>query len=237
MYQQHIIIDLEMNPVSTNEHEARKHIGREVIEIGAIKLDESLKIIDRFQCYVKPQYNEHICGFIRRLTGIGFSQTHDANSFSEAMNLLATWIGDKKTRIYSWSDSDLIQLRKECLFKDVPFPTNMSRWTDLQAIFPRMMQQNSYRKLSLKNAATVFGIALDQERAHGALYDAEITAELLIPFLDGSYRARAAYQHTMILTEPSYSTTTLGQACGGILQQLLAKMRAEQQPAPVCLAN
>lgn len=228
MYQQHIILDLEMNPVARNNREASRRLGREIIEIGAVKLNERFEVVDRFQCYVRPQLNERITRTIRELTGIGYTQTHDAESFESAMELFTAWIGNEKIRIYSWSESDLIQLRKECEYKGVAFPREMLRWVDLQAIFPRMMKQKSYRRLSLQNAAAVCSVTVDKDKVHGALYDAEVTTKLLIPILDGSYRKQVAFQSRAICTEVSHSTYSLGQACGGVLQQLMARMLASE---------
>lgn len=60
MYEQHIIIDFEMNPVSSKNRDVRKELRNEIIEIGAVKLDRYNRIVDRFSCLIKPQYNEEI---------------------------------------------------------------------------------------------------------------------------------------------------------------------------------
>lgn len=39
MVGQGIMLDLEMNPVSKTHREARKRLGRETIEIGAVRID------------------------------------------------------------------------------------------------------------------------------------------------------------------------------------------------------
>lgn len=38
MYEQHIIVDFEMNPISKENVEARNILYSEIIEIGAVKL-------------------------------------------------------------------------------------------------------------------------------------------------------------------------------------------------------
>ena len=43
MYEQHIIVDFEMNPVAKKNSKVRKHLGNEIIEIGAVKLEQGGK--------------------------------------------------------------------------------------------------------------------------------------------------------------------------------------------------
>ena len=56
----HIVVDLEMNGISKEHKEERQFWGREVIEIGAVVLDDSYNEIGSFKTLVKPQYNDRI---------------------------------------------------------------------------------------------------------------------------------------------------------------------------------
>ena len=60
----HIVIDLEMNKIARSS-EARKICKSEIIEIGAVMLDENLQEIGNFRTYVKPEYNDKIAEEIR----------------------------------------------------------------------------------------------------------------------------------------------------------------------------
>ena len=70
MHTWHIVVDFEMNPVAKAHRDVRERLLREIIEIGAVKLDEDCAQTDRFHCFVKPQYNSDISSFITNLTGI-----------------------------------------------------------------------------------------------------------------------------------------------------------------------
>ena len=48
MYKYHIILDLEMNPVSKEHKNVYENLSQEIIEIGAVKLNEHLEIVDTF---------------------------------------------------------------------------------------------------------------------------------------------------------------------------------------------
>lgn len=219
MYEQHIIIDFEMNPVSKKNREVRKELHKEIIEIGAVKLDKYNRIVDRFSCLVKPQYNDEIACFITKLTGIKTGSIKKAYEFEDAMKAFSEWIGEDKARIYSWSDADLYQLQTECAYKNINIPNNMKRWLDFQAIYPRVMQLDRKKKMSLSDAAQWFGVEVDKRKAHRALYDAEITAELVIPVLTGEYKNQLEILRGS--EERHDSGFTIGDACGAIFLKFM----------------
>lgn len=133
---QYIIMDLEMNPVSKRNRDARSRLHREIIEIGAVKLDEDHNVVDKFRCYVKPQFNSEITPFITSLTGITSYEVCGACCFEDALFAFEKWIGyDKPSKVYSWSLSDLEQLSTECDYKQVKLPENMNNWVDFQAVY------------------------------------------------------------------------------------------------------
>lgn len=185
-----------MNPVARKNKKVREVLHREIIEIGAVKLNNNNEVESRFNCYVKPEYNTAITTFITRLTGISTSDVKKAVSLRTALQILEEWIGyAQETRIYSWSDSDLLQMETECTYKQIDIPNNLKHWIDFQKEYSRVLGLDiSYEQMALHDlhdAAEQFGIIMDKNHSHNALYDAEITAELLIPVLTGEYRKQA----------------------------------------------
>lgn len=188
MYDYHIILDFEMNPVDKKNNEVYKLLRNEIIEMGAVKVSSEGKIVDKFSCMIKPEYNRKVVNYITRLTGINTIDLTDGKSFSEAVDDLKRWIGDGKIRVYSWSDSDLIQLKAECMYKEIEFPQIMNDWQDFQITYPEIMGIKGEKALmSLEKAAEWYGVSVDKKKVHRALYDAQITTELVIPVLTGEY--------------------------------------------------
>lgn len=224
MYRQHIIVDLEMNPIDKEHRGTILEMRSETIEIGAVRLNSKLEKVDTFRCFIKPEYSRGIDSSIVRLTGIRNNDVLDALSFSQALSAFSNWVGDSEgTRIYSWSDTDLLQLRHECEFKQLDFPENLKRWLNFQKIYPRIMKiSKRKRKLSLKDAARYYGIEMDPKQQHGALYDAEITAQLLIPALNGEYIKQAECVTRYTAPEKSTSMGTLGDKFGDLLRQFMS---------------
>lgn len=103
MYDQHIVLDFEMNPVTKNFEEAYKLMHREIIEIGATKVNNNGEVIDTFSCFVKPEFSSDVAGYITRLTGIKTTDVYQEASLADALQSFSEWIGAQKTRIYSWS--------------------------------------------------------------------------------------------------------------------------------------
>ena len=144
-----IFIDLEMNTTDTRLVR-RKELKNEVIEIGAVRMDDAFHPLDRFRIFVRPQYNGVIERKIYKLTGISNGAVSDAVSLPEALNALEAWCGSDGCEIYAWSTSDLIQLRKECGFKGIDsiFLDEMVQWYDFQEDFRQILGEKNILSLS-----------------------------------------------------------------------------------------
>ena len=62
-----VVLDLEWNgSYSSKEH----RFVNEIIEFGAVKTDENLNIIDRFEMLISPQIGKKLCSKVKKLTKI-----------------------------------------------------------------------------------------------------------------------------------------------------------------------
>ena len=66
----YIIVDFEMNPLANEYSEEKKLCFSEIIEIGAVIMDEDFLVLGEFKTLVKPQYNDCISKRYETLTGI-----------------------------------------------------------------------------------------------------------------------------------------------------------------------
>lgn len=173
----HIVIDLEMNPVNKTFKDVRRYMTDEIIEIGAVKLDNNYKQVSEFQCYVRPQYGE-ITKHITKLTGITAETVADKPLFAEAFQNFMDWIGSWDMTLYSWSNSDINQLRDECRFKIPKYEINKleRQWRDLQKAFDERIGLHS--SLALKHAIGAMNRDFEGTQ-HTALADAANTAAIL----------------------------------------------------------
>ncbi len=181
-----IFLDLEMNGVNRQYKEVRLECKSEVIEFGAVKLDENNVEIARFQSYVRPAYNEEIERKITRLTGITTEQVQNADDFLEVFLQFLCWCGEDY-EIYSWSENDEIQLRKEYNLKagdELPEIDYMfSNWNDLQEQYGDLFE--FARPTALSMAVNNAGIEF-RGKMHNALDDAAATADLYREMISGN---------------------------------------------------
>jgi inhibitor of KinA sporulation pathway (predicted exonuclease) len=173
------MVDLEMNDISRKYKEERLICKREIIEIGAAMLDETFEIVDQIRIYVKPQYNT-ITHDITELTGITNDMVKDAECFEQAMDSFFDWCGGRDgITIYSWSDSDVKQLRKECELKqyhEEEMKPLFKNWVDFQKEFGKLL--GIEKKIALKYALGAINRDFDGH-AHDAMDDAVNTAYIL----------------------------------------------------------
>ena len=113
----HIAIDLEMNTLDKKFKDEKKICGREIIQIGAVLLDDRYQEIGSFNTLVKPQYNERIERKFEKLTGITTEMVQNAPVFAEAIRQFLSWCHSIKDdiRIYQWSDYKRIRIKKNLL--------------------------------------------------------------------------------------------------------------------------
>ena len=174
----YVIIDLEMCKVSKN---IKTHIyapRHEIIQIGAVLVNESLEITDEFITYVSPQYGV-IDDFIENLTGISAKDVKGAPYFKEAMEKFMAWL-PSDTTLVSWSRTDAHQIQKEVEAKKFAFDgldRYLDAWVDCQQTFSTKMSAKKH--YSLSEALIIAGINYD-DGAHDALVDARNTARLFV---------------------------------------------------------
>ncbi len=186
-----IFIDLEMNMVSQKNTELRAALPHEIIEIGAVKLDESCRVIDRFRSYVRPRHNTSVHWTVAKLTGITSAELKKADYLEDVMPRFVEWAGtNESVRLYAWSNSDQAQVERECSYKKLWTPAMrsvFSHWTDFQKVFSRMV---GYRNgMSLSRAVEYMGLDFAGDK-HDALSDAENCARLLALMQDEEEFAR-----------------------------------------------
>lgn len=178
----HIVVDLEMNEISRKHREKKAICKMEIIEIGAVLLDENYTEIGHFKTLVKPQFNEEIEPLFERITGITTKMVENAPFFEEGLKMFLSWCNsvNDEIQIYQWSDSDLLQIQKEMGLKDVAVSARdthlLVEWNDFQKEYGDKLML--HRQVSLKNAIMYAGLDFEG-REHDALWDARNTGTLL----------------------------------------------------------
>ena len=185
----YVVVDLEMNKLENQYTEEKKICNQEIIEIGAVMLDNGHQEISRFKTYVKPQYSEKIRDVITKLTGITTKMVKDAPVFEEAVKQFFGWCFsyDGECQVQAWSDSDLHQILAEIALKHYVINKKeqelIDNWMDFQNEY--IVKLGLGRVVSLEKALNYAGIEF-RGKQHDALDDAKNTADLFKIIRDNS---------------------------------------------------
>jgi 3'-5' exoribonuclease 1 len=136
---QYVVVDLE---ASCWEAAWVRH-RMETIEVGAVRLDGELAVVDEFDSFVRPVVVPRLSSFCKKLTSITQEQVDAADTFPKVFARFLTWIGSGPYRLVSWGAFDVGQLRMDCARHGMVFPerlaaghlnlkTEFSRWKDVK---------------------------------------------------------------------------------------------------------
>lgn len=174
----YVIVDLEMCNVPKGIKRDAYNWRNEVIQIGAVVVDESLNITDEFMTLVSPEFGA-IDNFIEKLTGISRKAVQGAPKVKEALELFVNWL-PSDALLVSWSENDENQIRKEIEAKNIlveGLNDYLDTWVDCQKTFGEKM--NAQKNYKLSEALIIADIDYD-DGEHDALVDAKNTAQLFV---------------------------------------------------------
>lgn len=171
----YIIMDLEWNNAYVHR---TKNFMNEIIEVGAVMLDEELREISEFSCFVKSRIGKKIRSNIKKLTHITNDDMRSGEPFETVMERFRSWIGDEENVILTWGNSDIRVIIENFRLltgrETVPF---LSNYTDIQRYFQLKKGIPTEKQLGLFNAAEVVGMDPNTFSHHRALDDSLLTAE------------------------------------------------------------
>ena len=175
----YIVIDLEWNQTYhekavATQKELSIRLRGEVIQIGAVKLDESLAITGSYRITVKPRFYKKIHRHVMRLTGIDQAQLDHGVPLAEAMESFHRFCGDDAVFL-TWGPDDMPMLFDNLRANKLSYDF-LGRYYDMQPMFNRETDGQK-RQRSLEYAMEYFGIEMTLP-AHDALNDALFTARV-----------------------------------------------------------
>lgn len=174
---QYIVIDLEWN----GSYSKKAHgYFNEIIEVGAVKVDEQMRIVDTFRAAIKPVVSKKLSSIVTDLTNITAEELEDGTTFVGMMRQLSRWMGDEPSAVLTWSTTDLLVLMENCRFftgrQEIPFLKN---YMDFQVYAQQRMGVETSQQLGLARAGEMLGIPEDNMSLHRALDDSKLTAAIL----------------------------------------------------------
>ena len=131
----YIVLDLEFNQSfpfkSGRKVEPNPECPFEIIQIGAVKLNEAFEQIDTFNALIRPQIYPRLHPFVEKITGIHADVLADKPDFKDAYNGFLKFIGEEPAILCTWGGDDIKSLFRNILFYDLDADA-------LKAILPLM---------------------------------------------------------------------------------------------------
>ncbi len=172
-----VILDLEWN---TAYYRKEQRFLNEIIEFGAVKLDERLRVTDEFQMFVRAQVSQKLRGSVKQLTHISNEQLRqNGHSFAEVVKSFTRWAGHNAL-ILTWSTTDLYTLMDNCrcFLGDSAIPF-LQRYADLQKYVQTQLQWQGGNQLGLSAAAELLQVPSQDIDLHRAKGDSLLSARVL----------------------------------------------------------
>jgi inhibitor of KinA sporulation pathway (predicted exonuclease) len=173
----YLVIDLE---ATCDERHRIPREETEIIEIGAVLVDEALAPVDSFQTFVRPVIHRTLTPFCTKLTSIRQEQVQDAPPFAEAIVALGAFLSGRTPLFSSWGDYDRAQLAREAERSGVSLPLG-DRHLNIKEAF--MQRAGDGKPRGVGQALKLVGLRFEGT-AHRGIDDARNIARLL-PFALG----------------------------------------------------
>jgi len=178
----YIILDLEWNCVF---NEKQDRFFNEIIEVGAVKADESLTASDRFSSYIRPEYSKQLTSYVASLTKIEYTDLMKAPSFSAVMKSFTKWAGQDAV-IMTWSTTDLnVLIDNFKTFKGIKAIPFLKSFCNLQKYTQQRLGAANKNQMGLDTAARQLGLLDAEDNSHRALDDSALTLEIFKKVYDG----------------------------------------------------
>ena len=122
----YIVFDLEWNQCPYGKERENDKLPFEIIEIGAVKLNEQFEIIDNFQCLVQPMVYKKLHYRTQDIIGLSMKDLEKGSPFYRAIREFLKWCGED--RIFcTWGSMDLLELQRNMKYYGVLKQLSMYR--------------------------------------------------------------------------------------------------------------
>ena len=170
----YIVFDLEWNQNPDGRRHPDSRLPFEIIEIGAVKLNEKREIVDTFQCLIKPKVYHWIHDSIHEVIHVDYHELEKGIPFPRAIRRFLEWCGEEY-RFFTWGDQDVMELQRNMkyynLLKLMPGPVH---YYDVQKLFSIKFEDGISRR-SLEYATDYLQLPKNRD-FHRALADEILAA-------------------------------------------------------------
>lgn len=174
-----VVFDLEWNigyqPKTFRYHCAELTLRGEIIQIGAVRINERGEVLDTFELTLKPRIFRKLQHHIAKVTGLSQGDLDAGYPAKEGLQRFLDWAGPD-AELAEWGLDDVPVLKQNLFLVglDERWP---NQWYDLQRLFLQEYPRKEGEGLTLESVVDRLGIP-KEEAFHNALDDALYTAKI-----------------------------------------------------------
>lgn len=187
----HIVLDLEWNQAADEKIKEKTELLFEIIEIGAIKLNNEKRQIDTFHEMIRPQVFQKMNQITGELIHLKMEQLMNCRSFQEVISDFLRWCGEDAI-FCTWGNLDLFELQRNLeYYKMSPLADGPIAFYDVQKLFSFAFEDKKKRR-TLEYAIDYLHIEKDIP-FHRADCDAYYTAKVFQKIKNGNVLSHYSY--------------------------------------------
>ena len=183
----YIIYDLEFNQKNNITTEADNNyieteinnscsMPFEIIQIGALKLNQNFQTISTFNTLIKPTVYKTIHPFVENLTKITDDMVASCKDFVHVYEDFLNFIGNDEITFCVWGAADIKELIRNLKFHNLSISC-VPKYFDIQKYASKYLKAPGKSRIGLRNAIELLNIPIEGE-FHDAFNDAYYTAEV-----------------------------------------------------------
>jgi inhibitor of KinA sporulation pathway (predicted exonuclease) len=172
----YIVVDLEATC-----WEDRSKSPNEIIEIGAVMVNEYKEQISEFDTFVKPIIHTQLSDFCTQLTSITQTLVDSAPLFPQAIAGFQNWITSHSDEyvLCSWGFYDKKQFENDCLLHNLPADWIKAHWS----IKHQYSKIKNMKPMGMEQALAKELLTLEGTH-HRGIDDAKNIAKIFIKYFD-----------------------------------------------------
>ncbi len=172
----YVVFDLEWNQSPYGKAAEIERLPFEIIEIGAVKLNDEREVVDTFQVIIKPTVYRRLNYRTREIVHMKQSELDDGIWFPDAVRNFLAWAGPDSV-FCTWGTVDLPELQRNMKYYQLlHLLKGPLHYYDVQKLFAIQYEDMKSRR-SLEYGTDFLHLP-KAEAFHRALADASYTAEI-----------------------------------------------------------
>lgn len=177
----YIVLDLEFNQAfpfpNGRKAEPNPECPFEIIQIGAVKLNENFEQVATFNQMIAPQLYPRLHPYVEKITGIRQRDLKNQPAFAEAYAAFLEFIGKEPAILCTWGGDDIKSLYRNILYHNLDADAMTDQYLNIQPFASAYLHHEAGKAIGLKNAVTELGLP-ENASYHNALHDAAYTADI-----------------------------------------------------------